>query len=624
MNMLKKFIIKSIKTVIYCILLIRIHALQIKHFIVYKNKKKFLIDCIARTKFNTHLASKRTYEYCKQPGLLQPDLSEKSVHLRIKFIIFGFSLIFIILPFRLIYISTNLTGNVKIYSKDGDNFRLDITDRNNELLAVNLPTASLFINPRLAIEPKESLDKLSKILPGIDKKKLIKKIKEGKSFAWVKRDLTPKEHQDIFNLGLPGFYFQREQKRVYTYGNLFSHIIGYVGRDLNGLAGAEKYFDKFLSNKEEVIDRRAMNGKLTLSLDARLQNILHSEMTKTMKKFSAKGASGIIADPNNGEILAMVSLPDFNPHNPGSAKPEQLFNSTTQGVYEVGSGMKSLTIAIGFDSGTTKINDAYNLSYMKVNGFQVRDYHSMSGWHSVPHIFLKSSNIGVGQIMLAIGKKNLQKYLKDLNLLDKLKIELPEKGKPIYPRFADWTDLALTTMSYGYGISESPAHFVQGMIPVVNGGTFYPLTIVKIKDKKYLKGRKVFKKQTSDDMLKLLRLVVAKGTGSKAKIPGYYVGGKTGTANIAVNGRYDKNKRISSFVGVLPATKPKFLIYVVFNEPKGIKETYGFAGGGWTGAPTVQAVFKKLIALYGIKQIDPNSTEATILDNTEYKIQNET
>ena len=368
-----------------------------------------------------------------------------------------------------------------------------------------------------------------------------------------------------------------------------------------------------------------MGDVLQLSIDVRVQNILSEEMEIVMKKFKAKGAAGIIVDPNNGEILALVSKPDFDPHNPGAARAEQLFNMVTQGVYEMGSGMKALTVAVGLDTGSTSINDAYDLSYLRVQGFQVKDHpRPLKGWHSVPHIFLKSSNVGLAQIILETGKQSILEYLRRLRLLEPLQMEVLERARPLFPNFSRWTDLSLITMSYGYGISVSPAHFIQAMMPIVNGGVIYPLTLVKRDPKEKLVGERVFQESTSLAMRKLMRLVVTDGTGSKAEVKGYYVGGKTGTAEIAHAGGYDKNRRMSSFFGIVPASNPKYIIYIVYNEPVGIKESFGFAGGGWTAAPTVGAVLKRLVALYGMTKVDEDSEEVQELNNIEYKIRDET
>ncbi|MDG1437193.1 MAG: penicillin-binding protein 2 [Rickettsiaceae bacterium] len=544
------------------------------------------------------------------------------MRLRIYLVILGFSFVFIVLTVRLVVVSSS--GYVNYYKTDTKVVdRFDITDRNYNLLAVNLPGASLYANPRKVLEPELTVKKLRKIIPDLDEKKILAQLKSDKNFVWIKRDITPKEHEKIYNLGLPGFSFEREQKRIYTYGNLLSHVIGYVGRDLQGLSGIEKYFETSLVKKQEQHNNDYFGGGLNLSIDVRVQSILSEEIDKVMKKFSAKGAAGIIVDPNNGEILALVSKPDFDPHHPGKATADQLFNTVTQGVYEMGSGMKSLTMAIGLDTESTSMHDAYDLSYMKVNGFQVKDYHQLKGWHSVPHLFLQSSNVGISQIMLEIGKNNLAEYLRKLGLFDKVKVELSECARPLFQPISRWNDLSLTTMSYGYGISVSPLHFIQSMVPLVNGGTLYPLTLIKRDSTQPLNGTQVLKKKTSDDIKKLLRLVVRKGTGSKADVKGYYVGGKTGTANIAISGKYDKTRRISSFFGIMPASNPRYIMYIIYREPKGISETFGFAGGGWTAAPTTGAVFERIASLYGMENLTEDDPEIQELNNVEYKIQDE-
>ncbi|HJD64520.1 MAG TPA: penicillin-binding protein 2 [Rickettsia endosymbiont of Sericostoma sp.] len=536
------------------------------------------------------------------------DICADNTKIRLFIVSFCFAVFFCGLSYRLIIVATN--GYVKPeYQVKSSNFRKEIVDRNGNLLAVNLPSSSLFVNPQKVINPEQSLERLSKILPEIDKTKLLAELKGNKSFVWVKRDLLPKEQEAVLNLAMPGFSFEQEQKRIYTFSNLLSHVIGYVGRDLAGLAGLERSYDKFLTNSDfDLAQPEQLKKPLELSIDVRLQNILNEEIDKTLKEFSAIGAVGIIANPNNGEILALISKPDFNPHYPSSAKSEELFNMASLGIYEMGSVFKTLTMAVGFDTDAIAMNDAYDISYMKVGAFNVKDYHPRHGWHSVPEIFLHSSNIGVSQIMLEVGKNDFKKYLKRLGLLDQLKIELPERGTPLFPSDKRWSDLTSVVMSYGYGISISPLHFIQAVLPVVNGGTLYDLTLIKRQDEP-LVGTKVFSEKTSKQMSELFRFVVKEGTGRRADVKGYLVGGKTGTAEkLTADGhgkrRYLKNSRMSSFLGVLPASNPQYVIFIMFDEPKGTKESFGFATAGWTAAPTVGRVLERMVSLYGIEPIE--------------------
>lgn len=612
----KRTFIKAVKSVIYALLYTRLMVLITIHRVRHRRVNPKSIWNFINNILQNFIADLGGIYTTRGPA-------EKTIKTRVMVIIACFIAGYILICYRLLLVASNDLVVQRSVAREKIGLRYDIVDRNDNLLAVNVPSASLFANPAKVVDPESAVEKLKTVFPDIDKVKILQELKSGKSFVWIKRDITPREQQEIFNLGMPGFEFEHEQKRLYTYGNMISHVVGYVGRDMNGLAGIEGYFDDALSGRNKYILKDSDN-KLKLSIDIRLQTILNEEVEKSMKKFRAKGAAGIIIDPNTGEILAMLSKPDFDPHRPTASDQSHLFNVSTLGSYEMGSGMKALTIAIGFDASLIGMNDAYDLTYMRLNGFQVKDDHPKKGWSSVPEIFLHSSNVGVAQIMLEIGKTTLRTYLKKLGLLDKLNLEITECGRPLFQPFSRWTDLSLVTMAYGYGISESPAHLMQAMIPVVNGGMLYPITLLKRPEGKQVQGERVFKEETSKKMRQLMRLVVKEGTGRKAEVPGYYVGGKTGTAFKAVKGGYDKTKRISSFFGILPATNPKFIVLVAFDEPIGTKDTYGFASGGWTAAPTVGAVLKRIAVLYGINSLDPQDPAVMEIDNVPYKINNET
>ncbi len=548
------------------------------------------------------------------------EISQGSFRIRLIFIISGFLLIFAIIFFRLIIVATTGLSAHHHFLQNSDIQRGDIVDRNGNLLAVSLPTASLYARPDKVVDVDSILKNLKIVFPQLDTQKTLNLLQSNKKFVWIKRDITPKQQQDIYNLGIPGLGFEKEQKRIYTYGNLFSHVVGYVSREMQGLAGIEKYFNDILLTQPK---NNFTNSTIKLSIDIKMQNILAEEIQHTIDKFKAKAGAGILVDPSNGEILAIVSKPDFDPHYPGKTNLNNLFNMVTQGAYEMGSGMKSLTLAIGLDTNTISMHDAYDLSYMKIGKFKLKDTHPVKGWQSVPQIFLHSSNIGVSQIILEIGKNNIRNYLKKLKLFEKLDIELSERARPLFPKYSRWNDLSLVTMSYGYAISESPAHFMQAMMPVVNGGILYPLTLLKGEEtNSQIRGERVFKESTSKFMKKMMRLVVSKGTGSKAEVKGFYIGGKTGTAEKLSNGKYDKTKRLSSFFGIMPASNPKYMLYVIFDEPQGIKTTFGFAGGGWVAAPTAGAIFKKIAIIDGMHELSEDSDEIQDLQDIDYMINN--
>lgn len=353
-----------------------------------------------------------------------------------------------------------------------------------------------------------------------------------------------------------------------------------------------------------------------------IQGIVHEELTRTIHEFNAKGAVGIVQDSQTGEILAMVSLPDFNPHTPGNASPDQLFNKATLGAYEMGSIFKAFTVAMALDNKTTNLNDVYDVSApIKYARFTINDFRGKGGWLSVPEILMYSSNIGTAQIVLELGKDDHYKYLRSFGLLSPLEIELPEKALPAYPKLDNWSDLNTITISYGHGISVTPMHVVGVMSAMTNGGYLPRTTILKTDIDHLQDTRQVISEATSKKMRKLLRLVVAQGGGKKADLPGLFVGGKSGTANKLQGGRYSDNLRLSSFLSVFPVHKPKYTILVMIDEPHGTKETFGFATGSWVSAPANSRIMSRLAHLNAIApeqdKIDAINEELYLPFNTK-------
>ncbi len=506
---------------------------------------------------------------------------------------------FIIINIKLLLVSTtkHLTY---AKAKEQNLTRQDIVDRNGALVATSIPIYSLFANPSKMINKKHAVESLAKVIKISNQTKLLAELNDQKNFVWIKRNLTPRHEETINALGIPGIGFEKSFKRIYSYNNLLAHVIGYVNIDNKGLAGVERFFNDELSKTDNL----EAHNKLELTIDVRVQNILHEELDNAIKEFGAIGAAGVIVDPNTGEILALVSKPDFNPHNPGEAKSEELFNKTSLGSYEFGSVFKILTVAIGLDTKTIGVNNLYDISHLKVGKFSIQDFHNSSGLHTVAQIFAKSSNKGTAKIALDIGQKNFRQYLKKLKLDNQVITEIPEKNIPILSLDKKWSDISMATISYGYGVATSVLSLVQAIIPTVNGGLLYPLTLVK-KDTKPI-GVEVFSPQTSEDIKKLLRLVVTDGTGKKSNVPGYMVGGKSGTVNKLNGKHYAKNSRMSSFVSIFPSNEPKYLIYVMLDEPNPTSTTAGLATGGATAAPTVGRIISRIISLTGML---PNDTD---------------
>lgn len=492
--------------------------------------------------------------------------------------------------------------------------RRDIVDRNGVILATNLKTASLYANPKVIIDVKEAVDGLMKVFPDFSGEKLTKILSYDKGFVWVKRNLHPKEQYAVNNLGIPGLYFAEEEKRSYPHANTASHILGMVGIDGEGLSGIEIEFnERLLSSTPSYMGNE--DGPLELTIDIRVQDILRRELMKEYKDHKAKGASGIILDVDTGEVIAMVSLPDFDPNKPSETKAESTFNYSTLGVYEMGSTFKAFTMAMALDSGMVSLKDAYDAtSPIKVAGYTISDFHAKNRWLSVPEILMYSSNIGAARIGEQVGHKVQKKFLANLGLLDSLKIELPEKSRPIYP--VNWGRINTMTISYGHGIAVTPMHVASAAAALVNGGTFRDVTLIKGNEDK--KGIRVLKQGTSDSMRKLLRLVVESGTGRAAGSKGYLVGGKTGTAEKAGKDSYDKKALISSFIGAFPMNNPRYVVMTMIDEPKGNAKSNWLATSGYTAAPVVSNVIAEIAPMLGIKPVDESSPEIENMFHVNY------
>ncbi len=541
------------------------------------------------------------------PGASAATMIEMS-HMRLVVVFIGFALCFLTLSVRLFAVSVltpeSHSSNSRRTSSQAEANRQEIIDRNGNILAINLATASLYANPKVVLDAKEAAQKLHKALPELKYDKLLTQLSSEKTFVWVKRNLTPKEQYTVNALGIPGLYFEREERRIYPQGRLLSHVLGYVGMDAKGLSGIEKTFDDTLRDV-----KNPDNGPLQLSIDLRVQSVLHEELLSHMTTFKAKGAAGIVMDARNGEIVGMVSLPDFDPHHPGKADNDSKFNRNTLGVYEMGSTFKTFTIATALDSGVTSMRSSYDTDKpIRVGRFAIRDFHPEGGWLTVPEIMMYSSNIGSAKIALEIGANVQQHYMRELGLLNPPNIELPEKGLPIYP--AKWREVNTMTISYGHGIAVTPIQVAQALAPVVNGGTLYTPTLLKRDPKEPLIGKTVLSERTSSQMRELLRLVVEKGTGGKGSAVGYMVGGKTGTAEkINATGRYNQKSLLSSFVSAFPINNPKYVVFVMLDEPVGNKSTGGYATGGMVAAPIARNVISRIGPMLGIMPVDEKDPE---------------
>jgi cell division protein FtsI (penicillin-binding protein 3) len=485
--------------------------------------------------------------------------------------------------------------------------RADIVDRNGKLLAATLDSPSLYADPTQVLDAADATRKLLTALPGLDPAEVFAKLGSQKRFVWLKRHLTPPEQYAVNQLGIPGLQFEHETRRVYPFGELIAHAVGYVGIDNEGLGGIERGLDGTLAGR---------NASLQLSIDIRLQYILHEELKRVVDDFTAKGGAGMIMDVNTGEVLALESLPDFDPNHPDAADPahpnvsvaERMFDRVTQGDYEIGSVFKIFTTAMGLDSGATTMTGVFDATYpIHIGRFTISDYHPKRRRLSVPEILMYSSNIGEAKIALAVGASRQQEYLRRFGLLTSPEIEIKEVGKPHFP--ARWREVNVMTIGFGHGISETPLQVASAAAALVNGGVLYRATLLKVPPGEAPRGRRVISPQTSAHMRQLFRLVVQYGTGEMVDAPGYVVGGKTGTADKVVGAHYADQKLLSSFVGAFPMTAPKYLVLVMVDEPHPNKWSHGYATAGWTAAPAVGRVIVRIAPLLGVPPIDESSPE---------------
>jgi len=473
--------------------------------------------------------------------------------------------------------------------------RAEITDRNGVILATTLRTASLYANPKVMREPVEVAEMLKKVLPDIDEKQTAKRLSSERSFVWVKRHLTPKQQKLVNDLGVPGLEFEPEYKRVYPQANLMAHVLGYVDVDSKGMAGIERGFEEFLRDED------GDGEPLRLSVDMRVQAILREELQASIEEFSAIGGTGVIMDIRSGEIVAMTSLPDFDPHEPGRAKADARFNRATMGVFEMGSTFKTFTMAAALDAGTASMDSSYDATKpIRVARFTINDSHPENRWLSVPEIFAYSSNIGTVKMALDLGTDRQREFMRKLGMLEEVKMEIPESAAPLLPN--PWREINTMTISYGHGIAVTPLHLVRAIASIAGSGKLLPVTFVKDAGKP--SGEQVLDEKNVINIRKLLRLVVEHGTGGKADAAGYRVGGKTGTAEkLGAGGGYKADSKMASFVGVFPVNDPRYAILVMVDEPHGTKKTWGYATGGWVSAPVVGRVVERIGPMLGIRPI---------------------
>jgi cell division protein FtsI (penicillin-binding protein 3) len=503
---------------------------------------------------------------------------------------------------RLAYYGMQTPGIADLRAAAESAARPDITDRNGDTLATDIKTASLYAEPKRIIDADEALELLSSVLPDLDQEQTYRKLKSGLGFVWLKRQLTPKHQAQIMALGLPGIGFRTEKQRFYPGGANASHIVGLVDVDNRGIAGMEKYVDQNgLSDLREAglaIEKDLAPVKL--SIDSRVQHVLHDELTQAMARYRAIGAGAVVLNVHTGEVVAMASLPDYDPNNPYNAMEKERLNRMSAGVYEMGSTFKAFTTAMALDSGKVNMNSKFDARRpIQIARFTINDFHGKKRILSVPEVFIYSSNIGSAKEADVVGIEGHREFLHRIGLLDKMVTELPEVAKPTEPK--EWKKLNSITIAFGHGVSTTPLQTAVAAAALMNGGMLIPPTFLpRSREEAEALAVRAVKPETSDSMRYLFRLNVEKGSGKRAEVPGYIVGGKTGTAEKVVRGRYSTDKRFNAFLGAFPMTKPEYVVLVVLDEPKAEAGKGGTTAGS-NAAPTVSAIVRRTAVFLGVK-----------------------
>ena len=469
--------------------------------------------------------------------------------------------------------------------------RANIVDRNGVLLASSLSVASLYVDPAEVTDPQATATALLQVFPDMDRDHLLGLLTSSRRFEWIRRKLEPSAQQSVRDLYQPGLDFAVEERRIWPQGPLTSHVVGYTDIDGRGLAGIEQAFDERL-----LADS---GGDVALSLDVRVQQMVRDELLRTVETFSAKGGTALVMDVHSAEILAMVSLPDFDPANPAASDPVSRFNRATLGAYELGSIFKTFTAAMAYEAGVARLGDSFDATQPITAGrFTITDYKPQNRWLTLPEIMVHSSNIGAARLALAVGSDYQKAFLERVGLLTRSAIEVPEVGRPLYP--SRWGTLSTITIGFGHGIAVSPVQVAAAVAAMVNGGLFRQPTLLKRQGEPD-PGHRVIAEKTSETVRMLTHLVARFGSGRKAQVDGYLIGGKTGTAEQpGESRRYDRRKLISSFVAAFPINDPQYVVLLSVDEPKGTEETFGYATAGWTAAPAVGNIIARLGPMQGV------------------------
>ncbi|SDA85902.1 peptidoglycan D,D-transpeptidase FtsI family protein [Mesorhizobium qingshengii] len=492
--------------------------------------------------------------------------------------------------------------------------RPDIVDRNGEVLATDIKTASLFAEPRRIVDADEAIEKLSTVLPEIDYEQTYHKLKSGAGFVWLQRQLTPKQQADIMQLGIPGFGFRTEKRRFYPSGETSSYIVGLTNIDNQGISGMEKYIDEQgLSDLQASGLAVAKDLKpVKLSIDLRVQHIVRDEIAAALERYRAIGAGAVVLNVKTGEVVAMASVPDFDPNNPYNAQEKDRLNRMSAGLYEMGSTFKSFTSAMALDSGKATMASRFDASHpIRVGHQAIHDFHGKNRVLSLPEVFLYSSNIGSAREAELVGIEGHREFLHRLGILDRMQTELPEVARPTEPKV--WKQVNSFTIAFGHGVSTTPLQAAVGCAALMNGGYLIePTFLVRSEQDAMAVAKKVVSDKTVEGMRYLYTLNAEKGSARNARVPGYRVGGKTGTAEKVINGRYSKDLNFNTFVAAFPMDDPQYLVFTIADAPH--PEKPGMTDVAAANAGVIAGnIIRRSAAILGVKPDFSHENGATLV-----------
>lgn len=535
----------------------------------------------------------------------------KQARQRLAIMICLFTLAYLILGARLIqYGISEPIQSASIGAGHAVASRPNIVDRNGLLLATDLNMVSLYAEPRRIIDADEVVEKLASVIPNLDWSETYRKLRSQSAFQWLRRQLTPKQQADILALGLPGIGFRPEKRRIYPGGATASHVVGHVNVDNQGLAGMERYIDS-----QGLADLRAAGltndtrlEPVKLSIDLRVQNIVREVAAKAMVDYKAEAAGAVIIDVETGEVLAMASVPDYDPNEPsrrladGSIDKEYekgWFNRISNATFEMGSTFKSFTLAMGLDEGKINLNSVVDASRpIRMGGFTIRDFKGKNRPLSIPEVFQYSSNIGTAAVADMVGIEGHQQFLTRLGLLSKMETEMPGVATPTQPR--TWKKINSVTISFGHGVATTPLQTAVAAAALMNGGYLMPPTfLTRTKEEAQALATRVIKDKTSADMRTLYDWNGIKGSGRQAQVEGFHVGGKTGTADKVINGRYARDMNFNAFVAAFPMDKPRYIVLSIIDAPR-TGENGGRTAAS-TAAPMIKAIISRVAPLLGVQ-----------------------